>query len=349
MAASISSLLRAWRESEVLSSIDVTCEEHLAAVTEVLSDPLYQAYPPPLRRRRQFLTALQRKADDADSVLPDELADELAEVLCTPLGENGDTGWISFDSGDLLGQPIILRQVDQFSALSGRVWSAGACLAELFAYAPHLVAGAALLELGAGTGITGLTAALAGAAAVALTDVGDPRAQVGLRLSAEACTSWWEAHPRGSVGSEALPSACNISVEPLDWTTVSRATDVPASDIVLAADCCFAPDLAPALAATFRVALSRAPTPGARPVGLLASGKRTDSTYQTFLDAFDAAGVVLIPTSIAQLAALGCRLDGAAATTSLAAHHEPRHPPELLFAPERHLVRYHLLRLRQNP
>jgi methylase of polypeptide subunit release factors len=50
--------------------------------------------------------------------------------------------------------------------MSGALWLGGEALADHLLATPGLVRGARVLELGAGTGIVGLTAALAGAAEV---------------------------------------------------------------------------------------------------------------------------------------------------------------------------------------
>ena len=54
--------------------------------------------------------------------------------------------------------------------MSGAVWLGGEALANHLLTSPALVRGARVLELGGGTGIVGLTAALAGAAEVTITD-----------------------------------------------------------------------------------------------------------------------------------------------------------------------------------
>ncbi len=94
-------------------------------------------------------------------------------------------------------------------------WAGGQALARYLLDNPALVAGKRVLDFGAGSGLQGLAAARAGAAAVLAVDI-DPFACVAMRLNAEA-------------------NGVALEVSDADW--IGR--DNPGWDVILAGDVCY--------------------------------------------------------------------------------------------------------------
>jgi 16S rRNA G966 N2-methylase RsmD len=105
-------------------------------------------------------------------------------------------------------------------ATGGDVWLGGFALAKFLADKPELIAGKAVLELGAGTGFLGICAATLGAARVAVTDL-----------------DIMEGLMRENVMRNSAQLKCEVAVQSLDWCDglfpIARHMPV---DVVLATD-----------------------------------------------------------------------------------------------------------------
>ena len=143
-----------------------------------------------------------------------------------------DFGHISFKYSSFRGENYLsLRtRLVTFSDLALRLWDAGLVLAEIFAARHDFVSGKTLLELGAGSGISGIAAAMNGAKKCYLTDIND-----NFILS--------------NIAHNSLINSCGdkIVVEALDWSIATKEDlreicDEP--DLIYAADCIYDKDLA---------------------------------------------------------------------------------------------------------
>ena len=125
----------------------------------------------------------------------------------------------------------------------GKIWGGGLVMAAALCCARDVVRGLNILELGSGTGITGIIAASLGARSVVLSD-GVPRVLEDLRRSCELSR---EAIAEG--GAE-------VSVSYLNWNDedVKQDADLCAShkpfDLVLASDIIYRAESTPAMART---------------------------------------------------------------------------------------------------
>lgn len=100
-------------------------------------------------------------------------------------------------------------------------WPGGIALARHILAHPEIVAGASVLDLGAGSGLVGIAAAKAGAARV---------------LAAEI-----EPHARTAIGLNAALNGVRLQITSEDFLVSGR---LPGADIVLAGDLFYTPDLA---------------------------------------------------------------------------------------------------------
>ena len=106
------------------------------------------------------------------------------------------------------------------------VWPAAAALANLLAREPDLVRGRSVVELGAGLGVAGLSAAQAGASSVTLVDR-EPLALHCAMSTAECCELQGE--------DESTPLVKAVAA---DWAAVAEGLRV---DCVLATECLYDP------------------------------------------------------------------------------------------------------------
>ncbi|KAJ8604770.1 hypothetical protein CTAYLR_001010 [Chrysophaeum taylorii] len=211
-------------------------------------------------RKRSVATATDYNADRPLTALPRPFRFDRAPA--------DDAYWLN----DVVVVRIDTLRVGQPSTRDGdvcpeftasRLWPAAYDLARFLEAHLDLVRGARVLELGAGTGFVGISAAKLGAARVVLTDLPEnlPRLRHNLRLNG--------LDPDAAI--------------PLDWTssTVFLEEEVE-FDLVLAADCVFWPSLFDPLLATF-AAIAGGPTV------LLAVTHRLDRTKR-FFDSLAAKG-----------------------------------------------------------
>ena len=112
------------------------------------------------------------------------------------------------------------------AATAFRVWPCAKALGEWLhesPAAPKLI-GLSVLELGAGCGLAGFAASLAGAAAVCLTELPENLPRLRELIAANACSV--------------------VSAEPLDWTQpLPPSIAAKRWDVILASDCVFWPGL----------------------------------------------------------------------------------------------------------
>lgn len=185
----------------------------------------------------------------------------------------------------LLGTPVEARApVQQEHADTGRsVWDGALCLAKLLERQPLLVQGRSVLEVGAGRGVVGLSAALLGAKEVAMTD--QAYCIPALDKSIEASRNAWNG------------TGARMEVLELDWMRpedfVHKRTESGLRidfDIVLGADVVWLEELAAPLAHSLGEVCRAG---GGRSEVLIVHQTRTERTDEAFLNAMQAEGFVL--------------------------------------------------------
>ncbi|KAK7507676.1 hypothetical protein BaRGS_00001611 [Batillaria attramentaria] len=132
---------------------------------------------------------------------------------------------------EFLGHQLTIRQDWSRLGVAAVVWDAAVVLCEYLTQHPHLVAGRQVLELGAGTGLAGMVAALAGGS-VTVTE------------RAEALE-----HLREAVVSNMENSGHGIVIKELDWTH-DHSDFPPVYDVILGADIIYVEETFPDLLRT---------------------------------------------------------------------------------------------------
>ena len=163
------------------------------------------------------------------------------------------------------------------AATAQRVWPCARALAEWLTHSQEAPAleGCAVLELGAGCGLSGLAAWLAGAR-VCLTELAEnvPRLQELVAFN---------------------QAASMVTVAALDWTQpLPAAISAARWDVILAADCVFWAELFTPLLITLRTLVESSARQGAAPRVILCMTDRA-GRLQAFKDAAQSAGCSLRP------------------------------------------------------
>ena len=109
-------------------------------------------------------------SDQGDDALRTALA--LALDACAAAAASDQHRTVMHNLGG--GVHVSVTETSLDHGVGAKLWRAAVLLSREIAAAPHAVAGARILELGAGVGLVGLTAAKCGAAAVVLSDFETP-------------------------------------------------------------------------------------------------------------------------------------------------------------------------------
>ncbi|XP_034046444.1 protein-lysine N-methyltransferase EEF2KMT isoform X2 [Thalassophryne amazonica] len=249
--------------------------------TELLSDimkqtclhPVCRTFPPAVRYRRLFLSELiRREAATCEPV--DELYDALAEVL---RAEEQPECYKTY----LLpcgGAVSLLESVALISeGTTGLVtWEAALYLAEWALDNQQAFSGRAVLELGSGVGMTGITIC---------------------RSCSPSKYVFSDCHPavlhtlRRNVQLNRLAASLSVCVEDLDWTTAKdeRLRQIGANTVI-AADVVYDPDIVSILVKLLSLFLRGSP-PEVAPEALICSTIRNPDTYNGFKQQLGAAGL----------------------------------------------------------
>lgn len=193
---------------------------------------------------------------------------------------------VSFD-GDVLisGRPLLLGahrslrhgDAQQHGDTARSVWDGATALAKLLDRTPQLVSGRVVLEVGAGRGVVGAAAAMAGAARTVMTDL--PYA---LEQMAETCALTFR--------EEDAAAGSTPEVAELDWTNPAAFLDgrpeAEAFDVVLAADVVWLIELVEPLVEALGAICTR--SPGADV--LVVHQTRSSSVDVAFLELMAARG-----------------------------------------------------------
>lgn len=250
----------------------------------------FQEYLPPLRYLKTFIKRVMRMLEKEGLEVIDELVELAVETSLNDFSSTEDSegeGHLIFRlkhsdthhtvlkqpfkhlSSDTSQSGINLKRVDEViirrntchNQVGMTLWKAGLLLGDLGLHRSHLFRGRRVLELGSGTGITGLIlAAVCHPSALVMTDFHD---QVLQNLEFNA-----------SVNVDSS-SECDVVVRHLDWSTCSRSAmrDLDA-DILIAADCTYSTDLCDSVLHTIQCFLlcdSAPPAPPLSPPPLVPS------------------------------------------------------------------------------
>lgn len=181
-----------------------------------------------------------------------EMSDAMAEMavaysMSTGDAEEAKSGYILYTGSPILmtGKALV-RTANAHNQVGMKVWSAGLFLAECLLAAPQLTRGRQVIELGAGTGCTGLILALSTKppTKITMTDF-DEEVMANLQKNIDV-TRNTNSH-----------SMCDTDCRRLDWMECLRSEvssedlcsslGVKSPPVVIAADCCYSEDLIPSL------------------------------------------------------------------------------------------------------
>jgi hypothetical protein len=264
--ASSAAVLRALRES--LREWGGACEAWQAAVSrELLDDPYLTRAPVSARLRRRVAKSACEWAEEHGGAVHERLLEVVLDSLnLDPAAGQGPT-FMSF--GFALADAPLLSVRVQFNPMRNvglMAWQAGMILADLAAARPEEFRGKDVLELGAGVGLTGIALAkLCAPRSVTLTDFGSDVLE--------------------NLAFNVAHNSAACAVQSLDWLDASAAPS--AADLILVADCVYAPDLLGPLVRVLDEALGR--RPGA--CALIVSTERNRDTFALFLAALERHGI----------------------------------------------------------
>ena len=171
----------------------------------------------------------------------------------------------------------IAERQNQHDATAFSVWDGGILLADYLQARPVVIQGKHVLELGAGLGLVGLTAAALGAQSVVLTDL----VVVMPCLSQNIATNQalWQA-----------AGCTSVTCTPLDWFDPYPLPRPPNSstgdcwNVILLADCVWTLDLVSPLIRTLTALIHRAKTVGGRLEVLISYQRRGLPAHEAFWD-----------------------------------------------------------------
>lgn len=217
-------------------------------------EPFKDTFPPPLKYLKMFFNRLMKMLEKNDLCVIDELAEMAVQTSIkdfSVLDQGEGEGYIVFrvksnaskivppNNHDVMGDgaskiqqgkaltPIVIKRHNSHNQVGMKLWKAGLFMAEVCASVPQLFWGRSILELGSGTGITGITlASICNASKVYATDFHD---EVLRNLENNVCVNMLNA---------------SMIVAPLDWSAVSESvlSSLNAS-ILFAADCTYSNDI----------------------------------------------------------------------------------------------------------
>ncbi|GBG29721.1 Protein-lysine N-methyltransferase EEF2KMT [Hondaea fermentalgiana] len=242
-------------------------------VAKVALDPETTRWARPktfIRRLLQFAVGL---AEDEEDGVHDDLAECLADAIAQDVAQDAEP-WSWFTIGPKQNDDVTCRVRVKDAGMNkvGHLpWEAGLMLAEWALQNPQKFHGKRILEVGAGTGVTGLTIANKLApASVVLTDFG-PDELDNLTASVQA-------------NSEHNPTGC-AQVAPFDWYNAERdVAELCATqpfDVLLAADCVYDPVLLDCFLEALEAVFAHSPALEA----FVLSTQRNKETFDNFVHA----------------------------------------------------------------
>ncbi|XP_032087260.1 protein-lysine N-methyltransferase EEF2KMT isoform X2 [Thamnophis elegans] len=254
---------------------------------ETVYHPLCLKYPPSVQYRRRFLSELIRKHESTSTEPLDQLYEALGVVLNCEETTHCYKNYL-LPSGDA----VTLRENVAFvsQGTTGLVtWDAGLYLAEWALENSEVFRNRRILELGSGTGLTG----------IAICKAFRPREYIfsdhhegvleqlsenihlnGLTLEAESCSHCTGESPnhQGHPDVDLEDDHLQISVKELDWNLVSKDELAKLqADVILAADVVYDPEVSQHLIGV----LQKFPRDG-EPEVYIAFNIRNPDTYHDF-------------------------------------------------------------------
>ncbi|KAI8853102.1 putative methyltransferase-domain-containing protein [Chytridium lagenaria] len=248
-----------------------------------VNHPLSRKYPPSQSYCAKFLKAVIERVEQHGMACHDHLMDMYMDVLpnTKSLMPTAETCYRSYQLPTEQKQWITLKEetVEIRSGTTGlRTWQAAFGLAKYLCMYPLLIKGKAVLELGAGAGFGGLSAARIGAKSVHFTD-----------SSNEEVLSRLKENVIINTGKEQHEDIAPHQVSCLDWESVDdQELDKlsKAVDIIIASDIIFDPLPFPSLARIFSKILAH---PSHQAV--ISVSVRSPETYSLFLESLSSVGI----------------------------------------------------------
>ena len=252
------------------------------------------AHPSSSYTRRVLTAALRRweAAGNSDEDVVEQLHEHLAAVLLREAAE--DAVWMHRRFTLSSGAALWVKASSDYLAAqtSGFVWPCGLELARLALRTPQMFNGQRILELGAGTGVAALVLAThTSPAALFVSDAnGDAAANIAANFQLNAVphhadADAWHASKAGG--------AASAHVFPLHWSDVTpELASALSPTLIIAADVCYDPEDAPALAHALALLL-RPGDATPQPTALVLLTQRSEATVAAFQAAWQSESLAV--------------------------------------------------------
>jgi predicted nicotinamide N-methyase len=222
--------------------------------------PHQEKHPPPLRYLKTFLKRVMKMTEEQNLEVIDEFAELAVETSIKDYGSTDDTeseGYLIFQinypntscidelqenkqsspiecnvnsiANHTRADVVLIRRNNYHNQVGMKLWKAGLLMGDFCINMPHLFQSRSVLELGSGTGVTGITlAAVCHPSKIYMTDFHD-----------EVLNNL-EYNARINIDQ----SLSEVVVSHLDWSIYSEEKVLELdSDILIAADCTYSMDL----------------------------------------------------------------------------------------------------------
>ncbi|XP_015271112.1 PREDICTED: protein-lysine N-methyltransferase EEF2KMT [Gekko japonicus] len=254
-------------------------------------------YPPSVKYRRHFLSELIRRHESTSAEPLDELYEALGDVLNAEASSHCYKSYI-LPSGDAVAVRENVAIISQ--GTTGLVtWDAGLFLAEWALEHPLVFTNRRILELGSGTGLTGIAICktclpraytFSDHHRYVLEELSENIRLNGFSVQSEDDSLGWEKC-RDHEAEVAEPWGPSVTVAELDWDLVTEEQLAGfQADVIVAADVVYDPDLTQSLVAVLRK-LPACTKDGNPPEVYIASTCRNPDTYSHFQRALEHVGI----------------------------------------------------------
>ena len=259
---------------------------------DTIGSDLNDNYPVDVSYCVKFCRYLLNHVENEENEIADR--EELKEILYNKVGElycspKDDSVTASFRTYFLSSShPEVSVSMRESRAMisSGTTgltsWTAGECLSSWLDRNPDVVSGKTVLELGAGSGITGIFA-VTRCSDIVKYIFSDCHVKVldNLMFNVGNNLKHWNIINDTLDGLELMNNQAKVVVRDLDWITFSedpdKVSDIVA-DVILGADIVFDPELLPSLVLTIKILLSRSQNS----LAVIACCVRNSETFKTF-------------------------------------------------------------------
>jgi predicted nicotinamide N-methyase len=197
----------------------------------------YSNSPPPARWLKYFLKCLHQEIENNNEEVHDSIVEMIVQAAL--LSSEDDAGTVIFPLPN--NQNALIHAKKIHNQVGMRLWTAGIFLSEIMLQLPFCE-GRNLLELGAGTGCTGILLALSSKFKKILMTDFHPDVVENLQFNIDLNSHLLPSSP------PAAAAAAVMSCETLDWAfytddDISRLLNEVPNPVILAADCIYSIDL----------------------------------------------------------------------------------------------------------